>query len=102
MKIRKGDRVQVLAGKDKGKQGNVIAALPAEQKVIVEGVNIARKHQKPTQKNQQGGIIDKTMPIHVSNVAVISPSDGKPTRVGYRINADGSKVRICRRTGVDI
>ncbi|MCU0274162.1 MAG: 50S ribosomal protein L24, partial [Acidimicrobiales bacterium] len=60
MKIRKGDRVQVLAGKDKGKQGNVIAALPAEQKVIVEGVNIARKHQKPTQKNQQGGIIDKT------------------------------------------
>jgi large subunit ribosomal protein L24 len=102
MKIRKGDRVQVLAGKDKGKQGNVIAALPAEQKVIVEGVNIARKHQKPTQKNQQGGIIDKTMPIHVSNVAVISPSDGKPTRVGYRINADGSKVRVCRRTGVDI
>ena len=102
MKIRKGDRVQVLAGKDKGKQGNVIAALPAEQKVIVEGVNIARKHQKPTQKNQQGGIIDKTMPIHVSNVAVISPSDGKPTRVGYRINADGSKVRVCRRTGVEI
>jgi large subunit ribosomal protein L24 len=102
MKIRKGDRVQVLAGKDKGKQGSVIAALPAEQKVIVEGVNIARKHQKPTQKNQQGGIIDKTMPIHVSNVAVISPSDGKPTRVGYRIDADGTKVRICRRTGVDI
>jgi large subunit ribosomal protein L24 len=102
MKIRKGDRVQVLAGKDKGKQGSVIAALPAEQKVIVEGVNIARKHQKPTQKNQQGGIIDKTMPIHVSNVAVISPSDGKPTRVGYRITPEGTKVRICRRTGVDI
>jgi large subunit ribosomal protein L24 len=102
MKIRKGDRVRVLAGKDKGKEGQVIAALPAEQKVIVEGVNIARKHQKPTQKNQQGGIIDKTMPIHVSNVAVVSPGDGKPTRVGYRITPEGTKVRICRRTGVDI
>jgi large subunit ribosomal protein L24 len=102
MKIRKGDRVRVLAGKDKGKEGQVIAALPAEQKVIVEGVNIARKHQKPTQKNQQGGIIDKTMPIHVSNVAIVSPGDGKPTRVGYRMTPEGTKVRICRRTGVDI
>ncbi len=102
MKIRKGDRVVVLAGKDKGKVGQVIAALPADDKVVVEGVNIARKHQKPTQRNQQGGIIDKTMPIHVSNVAIVSPADGKATRVGYRFTAEGEKVRICRRTGVDI
>jgi large subunit ribosomal protein L24 len=102
VKIRKGDRVVVLAGKDKGKVGQVIAALPADDKVVVEGVNIARKHQKPTQRNQQGGIIDKTMPIHVSNVAIVSPADGKATRVGYRFTAEGEKVRICRRTGVDI
>jgi large subunit ribosomal protein L24 len=102
MKIRKGDRVRVLTGKDRGKEGQVISALPREQKVIVEGVNVARKHQKPTRTNQQGGIIEKVMPIHVSNVAVLSPKDGKPTRVGYRFTTDGEKVRVCRRTGVDI
>ena len=102
MKIKKGDRVVVLAGKDRGKEGTVIRAIPAEGRVIVDGVNIAKKHQKPTQAMQQGGIIDKDMPIDASNVAVVSPQDGKPTRVGYRFDNDGTKVRICKRTGADL
>ncbi len=102
MKIIKGDRVVVLSGKDRGAQGIVEKAFPAIGKVIVEGVNIARKHQAPTRGDQQGGIIDKAMPIQVSNVAVISPKDNKATRVGYRIEANGTKVRICRRTGAEI
>ena len=102
MKIKKGDTVRILAGKDRGREGEVTRALPSEEKVIVEGVNIAKRHQKPTSATMQGGIIDKAMPLHVSNVALISPSDGKPTRVGYRFDADGVKVRICRRTGVDL
>ena len=102
MKIRKGDRVQVLSGKDRGRQSVVMRALPKEGKVIVEGVNVAKKHQRPTRMTMQGGIIDKDMPLDVSNVAVISPGDGKPTRVGYRIEADGQKVRICRRTGAEL
>ena len=102
MKIRKGDRVVVLSGKDKGVEGVVERAIPEKGKVIVDGVNIAKKHQAPTRQDQQGGIIDKAMPIDVSNVAVVSPKDGKATRVGYKINADGSKVRVCKRTGEEI
>ena len=102
MKVKKGDRVRVLGGKDRGKEGTVMFAFPAKGTVIVDGVNIAKKHQKPTQQIQQGGIIDKDMPMDVSNVALISPADGKPTRVGYRISGDGEKVRICKRTGADI
>ena len=102
MKIIKGDRVVVLAGKDKGAEGVVQRAIPEAGKVIVEGVNVAKKHQAPTRADQQGGIIDKAMPIDVSNVAVVSPKDGKATRVGYKINADGSKVRVCKRTGEEI
>ena len=102
MKILKGDRVVVLSGKDKGVEGVVERAIPEKGKVIVEGVNVAKKHQAPTRGDQQGGIIDKAMPIDVSNVAVVSPKDGKATRVGYRIDDDGTKVRICRRTGVEI
>ena len=102
MKIIKGDRVVVIAGKDKGAEGVVERAIPETGKVIVEGVNVARKHQAPTRADQQGGIIDKAMPIDVSNVALISPKDGKATKVGFKINADGSKVRICRRTGEEI
>ncbi len=102
MRIRKGDRVQVLKGKDRGKQGVVMRAIPAKGKVIVDGVNRARKHQKPTRATQQGGVIDKDMPIDVSNVAVISPRDGKPTRVGFRIESSGTKVRICKRSGVEL
>jgi large subunit ribosomal protein L24 len=100
MKIRKDDTVVVLSGKDKGKQGKVVRALPDEGKVIVEGINVAKRHQKPTRSMQQGGIIDKAMPIDASNVALVV--DGKPTRVGYRVGADGQKVRVAKSTGVDI
>ena len=102
LKIRKGDRVRVLSGKDKGKEGEVMRSLPREGKVIVEGVNIARKSQRPTRTTQQGGISDKDMPIQVSNVALVCPSCGKPTRVGYRFEPDGTKVRICRKCEGDI
>jgi large subunit ribosomal protein L24 len=99
MKIRKGDRVQVLTGKDRGKQGTVLRALPAEDKVIVEGVNVQKRHEKPKQAGQPGGIRNQEGPIHVSNVALVV--DNKPTRVGYRTTTDGAKVRISRRTGGD-
>jgi large subunit ribosomal protein L24 len=102
MKIRKGDRVVVLSGKDKGKTGVVMFAFPKERKVIVEGVNVVKRHTKARRETMQAGIIDKDMPIHVSNVAIVSPSDGRATRIGYRIGADGQKVRVCRRTGVDL
>jgi len=101
MKIRKGDQVRVLSGKDRGSDGVVTAAFPDRGKVIVEGCNTASRHTKARSAEDPGGIIDKDMPIDVSNVAVISPSDGKPTKVGYKIE-DGRKVRICRRTGVEI
>ena len=102
MKVVKGDKVMVLTGKDAGVVGAVERALPTEGKVIVEGVNVAARHQKPTGNIQQGGIIDKAMPIDASNVAIVSPTDGKPTRVGYRFTPEGRKVRICRRTGADL
>ena len=102
MKVRKGDRVRVLSGKDRGKEGEITFAFPAEGTVIVDGVNIARKHQGPRQGVMQTGIIDKEMPIKACSVAVLSPADGRPTRVGYRFDTDGQKIRICRRTGVDL
>lgn len=98
MKIRKGDRVRVLSGKDRGAEGTVVAAFPATGKVIVEGVNTARRHTKPRSAEEPGGIIDKDMPLDASNVAVLSPKDGKPTRVGYVFEA-GTKHRVCKRTG---
>ena len=97
MKIKKGDRVVVLQGKDRGKEGTVLRALPDEQKVIVDGVNIAKRHTKARRQNQQAGIIDKAMPIHVSNVALLD--GGKPTRAGFRTEADGTKVRVAKRSG---
>jgi len=100
MKIRKGDKVRVLSGKDRGKEGEVITALPKRNKVIVEGVNVAKRHQKPTRSMQQGGIIDKPMPIDVSNVALLE--DGRPTRVGVRVNADGTKTRVSKRSGGEL
>ena len=102
VKIIKGDRVVVLSGKDAGVQGTVERVLPASGKVIVEGVNVVKRHQAPTRNVQQGGIIDKTLPIDASNVAVVSPTDGKPTRVGYRFTPEGAKIRVCRRTGADL
>ncbi len=101
MKIRKGDRVRVLSGKDRGAEGTVVAAFPATGRVIVEGVNTARRHTKPRSAEEPGGIVDKDMPIDVSNVAVLSPKDSKPTRVGYVVE-DGAKFRVCKRTGEKI
>ena len=91
MKIRKGDRVRVLTGKFRGKEGEVMSVLPKDNKVIIDGINVAKRHQKPTRAMQQGGIIDKAMPIDASNVALID-SDGKPTRVGFRIDVRRHEV----------
>jgi large subunit ribosomal protein L24 len=105
MKIKKGDTVQVISGKDRGAKGKVIRAIPAEDKVIVEGVNRVTRHtrvQTSTRGSQSGGIVTQEAPIHVSNVAIVDPNDGKPTRVGYKINEDGTKVRISRRTGAEL
>jgi len=96
MKLKKGDQVVVLKGKDRGKEGAIMRVLPAENKVIVEGINVAKKHQKATRATMQAGIIDKDMPIDASNVAILSR--GKPSRIGYRIE-DGKKVRIAVKTG---
>jgi large subunit ribosomal protein L24 len=101
LKVKKGDRVKVLQGKDRGKEGEVTRVLPEAGKVIVDGLNVAKKHQRATRATMQGGIIDKEMPIPVSNVAVIA-GDGKTTRVGYRFDDKGNKVRIARRTGEDL
>ena len=101
LKIKKGDRVTVLSGKDRGKTGEVMRALPEVGKVIVDGVNVAKKHQRATKATMQGGIIDKDMPIPVSNVALVCPNDG-PTRVGYRFDDKGNKVRICKKCKGDI
>jgi large subunit ribosomal protein L24 len=101
MRIRKGDRVRVLTGKDRGKEGEVSRALPAKNKVIVDGVNVAKKHQKPTRATMQGGIIDKDMPIPVANVAIVCSSCG-PTRIGYRFDPDGTKIRVCKKCGGDL
>jgi len=98
MHVKKGDKVQVISGKDKGKQGVVLAAFPKKNRVLVEGVNIVKKHAKPSQLNPQGGIISKEAPIHVSNVMPLDPKSGVPTRVGYKI-VDGKKVRYAKKSG---
>jgi large subunit ribosomal protein L24 len=98
LRIRKGDRVTVVAGKDKGKKGSVLKVLPKEDRAIVQGVNLARRHQRQTAA-QQGGIVAKEMPIHVSNLAHLDPKDGKPTRVGFKVLEDGRKVRVAKRSG---
>ncbi|ASY34484.1 MULTISPECIES: 50S ribosomal protein L24 [unclassified Streptomyces] len=107
MKIKKGDLVQVITGKDKGKQGKVIAAFPREDRVLVEGVNRVKKHTKanqPGQASQAGGIITTEAPVHVSNVQLVVEKDGNKvvTRVGYRFDEDGNKIRVAKRTGEDI
>jgi large subunit ribosomal protein L24 len=102
LKIRKGDRVRVLTGKDRGKEGEVMRAIPTQRKVIVEGVNVAKKHQGPTRSTQQGGIIDRDMPLPVANVALVCPSCHKPTRVGYKFDTAGQKVRVCKKCGGEI
>jgi large subunit ribosomal protein L24 len=107
MKIKKGDLVQVITGKDKGKQGKVIVAYPAQDRVLVEGVNRVKKHTKAGQTDrgsQTGGIITTEAPVHVSNVQLVVEKDGKKvvTRVGYRFDDEGNKIRVAKRTGEDI
>ncbi len=97
MKLKKGDTVIVIAGKDKGKEGEIAQVMPSKNKLIVNGVNTAKKHQKARAANQQGGIIDRDMPVDASNVMLVHK--GKPTRVGYGTDAAGKKVRIAKRTG---
>jgi large subunit ribosomal protein L24 len=97
-KIRKGDKVVVLAGKDKGRSGEVLSVQPKDDTALVRGVNMIRRHQKQTQ-SQEGGIITKEAPIHLSNIALADPKDGKPTRVGFAIQKDGKKVRVAKRSG---
>jgi large subunit ribosomal protein L24 len=98
LKIRKGDHVVVVTGKDKGKKGEVLKVLPAENCAIVKGVSMVRRHQRQT-ASQEGGIITKEAPIHISNIALEDPKDGQPTRVGYKFLKDGRKVRFARRSG---
>jgi large subunit ribosomal protein L24 len=101
MKIKKDDKVIVISGKDKGKTGAVVKAFPKEQKVIVEGVNIRKVHERARKSNQKGQIVDKTMPIHVSNVMIVDPKSKKGTRVGKQV-VDGKKVRIAKKSGAKI
>ena len=98
LKIKKGDTVTVTTGKDKGKQGEIVRMIPTENRAVVRGVNLAKRHTKQTAA-QEGGIVSKEMPIQVSNLALRDPKDGKPTRVGYKILADGKKVRVAKRSG---
>ncbi|RSK25557.1 50S ribosomal protein L24 [Bacillus sp. HMF5848] len=98
MHVKKGDKVKVISGKDKGKQGVILEAYPKKERVLVEGVNIVKKHAKPSQANPQGGIISQEAPIHVSNVMPIDPKTGEPTRVGYTVE-NGKKVRVAKKSG---
>jgi large subunit ribosomal protein L24 len=98
MHVKKGDKVVVISGKDKGKQGTILEAYPKQNRVLVEGINIVKKHSKPSQLNPQGGIISKEAAIHVSNVMPLDPKSGKPTRVGYKIE-NGKKVRVAKISG---
>lgn len=99
MHVKKDDTVFVIAGKDKGKKGRVIAAYPKAQKVLVEGINMVKKHAKPSQGNPQGGILNQEAPIHVSNVMAVDPKSGNPTRVGYKVLDNGKKVRVAKKSG---
>jgi len=98
MHVKKGDKVKVLSGKDRGKQGTVLEAYPKKQRVLVEGINMVKIHAQPSQDNPQGGILNQEAPIHVSNVLPIDPKSGEPTRVGYEIK-DGKKIRIAKKSG---
>jgi len=97
-KIKKGDTVVAISGKDKGKEGEVLSVLPKEGRVLVRGVNVAKRHQRATQTSQ-GGIVDKELSMDMSNVSIVDPKDGKPTRVGFKVLEDGRKVRVAKRSG---
>ncbi|MFX3674646.1 MAG: 50S ribosomal protein L24 [Paenisporosarcina sp.] len=101
MHVKKGDKVMVISGKEKGKTGTIIAAFPKKDRVLVEGLNIVKKHMKPNQASPQGGIVNQEASIHVSNVMLIDPKSGEPTRVGYKVE-DGKKIRIAKKSGESI
>ncbi len=98
MHVKKGDKVMVITGKDKGKTGTVLVAFPKKDRVIIEGINIVKKHAKPSQGNPQGGILEMEAAIHVSNVMLVDPKTNEPTRVGYKVE-DGKKVRVAKKSG---
>jgi len=100
-KIRKGDKVVVLSGRDKGRTGEVVEVRPAESRALVRGVNMVKRHQRQTAQ-QEGGIVSKELPVHLSNIALADPKDGKPTRVGFKVQQDGRKIRIAKRSGAEI
>lgn len=98
-KIKKGDRVQILSGRDRGQRGEVLVVMPKENRAVVQGVNMVKRHQKPRGMNAPGGIQEKEASIHLSNLALIDPASDKPTRVGFRTLEDGKKVRVAKRSG---
>lgn len=100
--IKKGDTVKVLTGKDRGKTGKVLEMIPAKSRAIVEGINKAQKHQKPNTEHPQGGIVDKEMPMHISNLMLVDPATGEATRIGRRRNEEGKLVRYSKKTGEEI
>jgi large subunit ribosomal protein L24 len=100
-KIRKGDKVVVLTGRDKGRTGEVVEVNPAAARALVRGINVVKRHQRQSPQ-QDGGIISKELPVHLSNIAIADPKDGKPTRIGFKIGGDGRKVRVAKRSGVEI
>lgn len=102
IRLKKGDLVQVLSGKYKGKQGKIVATHPSENKVTVEGINIVKKHMKPNKAYPQGGIIELTKPIWVSKVAIVDPTAKKPSRIGYKLDKDGGKTRVFKTSGKEI
>ena len=101
MFVKTGDKVKVIAGKDKGKEGVVVKTIAAEDRVVVEGVNIVKKHQKPNNQYPQGGIVELEAPIHVSNVQLLDPSTNEPTKIGYKVE-DGKKVRFAKKSGTTL
>jgi large subunit ribosomal protein L24 len=98
MKIKKGDNVIVIAGKDRGKTGKILRAFPERNTVIIEGINVKKKHQRPNRKTQKGQIIEIALPLHVSNVQLADPKSGKPTRISYKVEK-GKKMRVAKRSG---
>ena len=102
LKIKKGDKVQVLTGKYRGRQGKVLKSFPEENRVLVEGVNLVKRHTRPSQENPQGGIVTKEAPIDISNVALVCQACNRAIRVGFRFDSEGNKRRVCRKCGTDL